>query len=279
VLCRSGVPSIDARYKTLCAAIPPNPDRVVVAVHSCRSEASGFVWRPRLVVTADEALADEGDIAVLSRTARRSRPNSWGETPRRTSRCSVSNVRTCHQRRFRRRRSRRVPSRSLWVRRRRANRCLRHRVALGRPWRSLRGGAIDARLELDVSLRRCGEGGLALDAAGRAFGMARPPSNASRRSSRATGGSRAVISASVYGRSRSKAGALGRDGHQCRPTRTRRQSGHTPPRRPERRADPVCAIASARLGPNSVGRTVTVGLRRAGETQQVSVTITERPAA
>src|SRR4029450_12831146 len=33
------------------------------------------------------------------------------------------------------------------------------------------------------------------------------------------------------------------------------------------------------LGPDSVGQTVTLGIRRAGETQQVSVTITERPRA
>ena len=33
------------------------------------------------------------------------------------------------------------------------------------------------------------------------------------------------------------------------------------------------------LGPDSVGQTVTLGLRRAGETKQVSLTIAERPAA
>ena len=32
----------------------------VVAVRSTRSRSSGFVWRPGLIVTADEALADEG---------------------------------------------------------------------------------------------------------------------------------------------------------------------------------------------------------------------------
>src|SRR5262249_16423611 len=36
----------------------------LVAVHSWRSRASGFVWRPHLVVTADESLADEGEITV-----------------------------------------------------------------------------------------------------------------------------------------------------------------------------------------------------------------------
>ena len=35
----------------------------------------------------------------------------------------------------------------------------------------MRGGEIDARVELDISLRRAAEGGLALDAAGQAFGM------------------------------------------------------------------------------------------------------------
>ncbi len=36
----------------------------VLAVHSHRSHASGFVWRPGLVVTADDPLAEEGEVAV-----------------------------------------------------------------------------------------------------------------------------------------------------------------------------------------------------------------------
>ena len=42
----------------------------------------------------------------------------------------------------------------------------------GERWRSLRGGDIDARIELDVRLPHSHEGGLALNAAGEAFGMA-----------------------------------------------------------------------------------------------------------
>ena len=38
----------------------------VVAVHSAHSRSSGFVWQPGLIVTADEALAEEGDISVVS---------------------------------------------------------------------------------------------------------------------------------------------------------------------------------------------------------------------
>jgi S1-C subfamily serine protease len=43
---------------------------------------------------------------------------------------------------------------------------------VGGPWRSLRGGEIDARIELDVRLHHSHQGGLALDASGKAVGMA-----------------------------------------------------------------------------------------------------------
>ena len=36
----------------------------IVAVQSHRSRSSGFLWRPGFIVTADEALSDEGDVAV-----------------------------------------------------------------------------------------------------------------------------------------------------------------------------------------------------------------------
>ena len=52
------------------------------------------------------------------------------------------------------------------------NAALGRRVILGAQWRSLRGGLIDARIELDATLARASEGGLALDASGQALGMA-----------------------------------------------------------------------------------------------------------
>ena len=39
-------------------------------------------------------------------------------------------------------------------------------------WESMRGGEIDARIELDPRLRQSAEGGLAFDVAGQAIGMA-----------------------------------------------------------------------------------------------------------
>ena len=45
---------------------------------------------------------------------------------------------------------------------------------VGPQWRSLRGGVIDARIELDAALTRSSEGGLVLDAEGRALGKRAP---------------------------------------------------------------------------------------------------------
>src|SRR5262245_28994040 len=36
----------------------------IVSVRSHNARSSGFVWRPGLVVTADDALADEGEVAI-----------------------------------------------------------------------------------------------------------------------------------------------------------------------------------------------------------------------
>ncbi|MCJ9736628.1 serine protease, partial [Bradyrhizobium sp. PRIMUS42] len=36
----------------------------IVSVHSHRSRATGFVWKAGLIVTADEALADEGEVEI-----------------------------------------------------------------------------------------------------------------------------------------------------------------------------------------------------------------------
>ena len=52
--------SLSATLADVVAAAAPS----VVAIHSHRALSSGFAWRPDLVVTADEALADDGEIAV-----------------------------------------------------------------------------------------------------------------------------------------------------------------------------------------------------------------------
>ena len=51
---------ISTAVRTVVAQTAPS----VVAVQSRGSRSSGFVWRPGLVVTSDEALADEGEVTV-----------------------------------------------------------------------------------------------------------------------------------------------------------------------------------------------------------------------
>ena len=144
----------------------------IVAVHSTRSRCSGFVWRPGLIVTVDEALDDEGDIAVALPGGETVAANLVGRDPTtdvalllvdRTNFPSVTLE------------SSSVPPGALAC----AVGSLQGAsiTAFGTvsfvsgAWRSFRGGEIDKRIELDISLRRAGEGGVALDASGRAFGM------------------------------------------------------------------------------------------------------------
>ena len=144
----------------------------VVAVRSTRSRSSGFVWRPGLIVTADEALADEGEIAVMSPGGEAVAATFVGRDP--TTDVALLRVEGVS-----------APAVALQSAPLKAG-GLALAVGAGRngpiaafgavssagpAWRSLRGGEIDARVELDLSMRRAGEGGLALDASGRAFGM------------------------------------------------------------------------------------------------------------
>ena len=54
-----------ASFSTALEGVAARARPSIVSVHSRRSRAAGFVWKDGLVVTADEALADEGEVAVL----------------------------------------------------------------------------------------------------------------------------------------------------------------------------------------------------------------------
>lgn len=146
----------------------------LVSVHSHRLRASGFAWKAGLIITADEALADEGEVEIRladgsTRTATIAgrdhttdiallrvdadippvKLTSASAAPALGSLAVVVAA------------DRGAPTASLGM------------VSLAGPrWRSLRGGDIEARIELDVRLRRSHEGGLALNALGEPFGMA-----------------------------------------------------------------------------------------------------------
>ena len=145
----------------------------VVSVMSHHSLACGFAWRPGLIVTAEEALAEDGEVFVQPhggepiRATRVGRDHATDVALLRIDRSdlpvlpltsayppagALSIVVGAAEG---------SPSATLGVVSRAAG-----------PWRSMRGGDIDARLELDVALRRGGQGSVALDAQGSAFGMA-----------------------------------------------------------------------------------------------------------
>jgi S1-C subfamily serine protease len=265
----------------------------IVSVHSHRSRASGFVWKPGLVVTADEALADEGevairladgtehaaiivgrdhttDIALLRFEAKNTAPIAL--SPIGPSLGSLAVVVAAE---------RGVPTASLGT------------VSLvGERWRSLRGGDIDARIELDVRLRRSHEGGLALDASGQAFGMA---VLGPRRVLTIPAATIARVAARLETHGRIARGYLGvglqpvrlDDGVGAMVMSVDKQGPAA--QAGIRQGDVIVGVNNERiagvralvrsLGPDSVGSTVDLAIQRAGAPVNVKLTIGERPEA
>lgn len=147
--------------------------RLVVIRSRRRSSLSGFVWRPGFVVTAEEALEADDDIAVLRSDGTSVTASLVGRDPTtdivllRTEEQPVGEITL-------------APTSGLRAGhvvvaagcRPEGTTAAFGIVSLaGGPWRSLRGGMIDRRLHLDLRLDPRAEGGLAIDAGGNAVGM------------------------------------------------------------------------------------------------------------
>jgi S1-C subfamily serine protease len=267
----------------------------LVAVRSGRSGSTGFVWRPGLVVTADEALAEEGEIAVTL-------PGGEAVSAKRAGRDPTTDVALL---RVDRPNLNPVPLTASPVavgalalvagaQDGALTAALGVVARVGGPWRSMRGGEIDARIELDLRLRRGAEGGLVLDAAGRAIGMA--VSGPRRRVLVIPAATVERVAAKLESHGRIPRGYLGLG---LQPVAVEGGEGRgamvmsVDPRGPGAAAGvhqgdilvtwdgaPIGEVQTLlrALGPDSVGRTVTLGLRRAGEELQLPLTISERPA-
>lgn len=156
-----------ALSETIARAAPS-----VVSVHSHRARASGFVWKAGLIVTADEALADEGEIEIQFADGSR-RPATVAGRDHTTDIALLRVDGDGEPIQL----SSEIPalgSLAVLVAADRGAPVARLGMVSrsGAAWRSLRGGEIDARIELDVRLRHSQQGGLALNAAGEPFGMA-----------------------------------------------------------------------------------------------------------
>ena len=274
-----------ALSETVARAAP-----AVVSVHSHRLRASGFVWKAGLIVTADEALADDGEIEIQFADGSRKQATVAG----RDHTTDIALLRFDGN----------IPPVALTngvpalgslavvvAADRGAPTARLGMVSLsGAPWRSLRGGEIDARIELDVRLRHSQQGGLALNAAGEAFGMA-------------VLGPRRVLTipAATIGRVASqleRSGRIARGylGVGLQPIRLDDGIGamvmNVDMDGPAaaagiRQGDVIVAVngeklsgvraLSRSLGPQSVGSVVDVTVHRGGEPLQFKVTVGERP--
>jgi S1-C subfamily serine protease len=162
-----------ASFSSAVAGLVAKAAPAIVFVHSPHARASGFVWKPGLIVTADEALAEEGEISIKLADGT-ARPATIAGRDHTTDiallRFDVKEI---------------VPAKLSPVLPALGSLAIVVAAARGTPsaalgvvslagggWRSLRGGDIDARVELDVRLHHSQQGGLALDASGAAVGMA-----------------------------------------------------------------------------------------------------------
>ncbi|MDB5580842.1 MAG: serine protease [Bradyrhizobium sp.] len=145
----------------------------IVEVQSHRSLASGFFWRDGLIVTPDETLAEDGkinveladgtvldaalvgrdaatDVALLRVEGARAGAVAFGSEPIRAGALALI-VAAAES----------APLVTFGI-----------VATVGPAWQSMRGGVIDARIEMDGRLRHRAEGGLAVGGGGEAFGMA-----------------------------------------------------------------------------------------------------------
>jgi len=265
----------------------------IVSVHSHRSRASGFVWKSGLVVTADEALADEGEVAIRLADGTEHAATIVGRdhtTDVALLRCEAKNIAPVAL-------SPVVPllgSLAMVVAAERGvpTASLAMVSLVGERWRSLRGGDIDARIELDVRLRHSHEGGLAVDASGQAFGMA---VQGPRRVLTIPAATIERVAARLETHGRIARGYLGvglqpvrlDDGVGAMVMSVDKQGPAA--NAGIRQGDVIVGVNNERitgvralvrsLGPESVGSTIDLAVQRAGAPVNVKLTIGERPEA
>jgi S1-C subfamily serine protease len=287
-------PSLLAALSASLSALVATTAPSLVSVRSHRSVSSGFVWKPGLIVTADEALAEEGEIAVTPAGAKGLAASVVGRDP--TTDIALLRVTASDLRPVVLEAS--APSTGALVaavggREGQVVAALGVIALSGPAWRSMRGGEIDARIELDLALRSHAEGGVAIDAEGQPFGMT------------VFGPRRRVlvIPAATIARVATQLEAHGKVargylGLALQPVRLDRHGGmgavvmSVDAEGPGAKAgihqgdviqgwhgQPIRSLSEVlrALGPSSVGTTVPLALSRGGETRAVDLVVGERP--
>jgi S1-C subfamily serine protease len=267
--------------------------RVVAINPGHRNAASGILWRAGLIVTADEALGDDEGFELMMPDGKRAtatlggRDHSTdiallrveGEAGTFDSLTSASGVSVGHL--------------AISVGRGTNGEIAASGVVqeCGESWRSWAGGLIDRRILLDLALDRRCHGGAVVDAAGDLIGLAAfaPRHRA------------LVIPAATVDRIAERLAATGSIargylGIGLYPLRQQRRDGaivvSLDENGPAKRAgifvgdtltawngEPIHCVQDVfrRLGPDTVGSTVTLDVTRANEQARVEVVVGERP--
>lgn len=268
----------------------------VVAIDGHKMQASGFVWAPGWVVTADEALGEgdaysvtfaggaqvaatlhgrdpSTDVALLRLAEDSGTPAPLDADPARTGALVLALGASAGS-----------SVAAFGV--------VSH---VGPPWQSMRGGQIDARIDLGLRLDQRAEGGLALDMTGKAIGMnafgARhaaiviPSATVRRVAAQLQAHGR--IARGYLGIGLQPVAVAGQD-HPCGMVISVDADGPAA-KAGVHQGDIVVALdraaltrvqhLSARLGPETVGKVLVLALIRAGAALDLTVTVGERPVA
>jgi S1-C subfamily serine protease len=162
--------AISDRIADLCDRIAPS----LVAIHGPkRRSSSGFIWRPGLVLTAEEALEADEDILITRADGSQVPASLVGRDPStdiallRTEEQPIADVPFADTSGLR------IGHLVLAVGRQSEGVCAALGIIAlaGGPWKSLRAGHIDRRLHLDLKLDARSEGGAALNSNGKIIGM------------------------------------------------------------------------------------------------------------
>ncbi|KFG69293.1 S1C family serine protease [Microvirga sp. BSC39] len=162
--------AISDRVADLCDRIAPR----LVAIHGPkRRSSSGFIWRPGLVLTAEEALEADEDILITRADGSQVPASLVGRDPStdiallRTEEQPIADVPFADTSGLR------IGHLVLAVGRQSEEVCAALGIIAlaGGPWKSLRAGHIDRRLHLDLKLDARSEGGAALNSNGKIIGM------------------------------------------------------------------------------------------------------------
>ena len=268
----------------------------LVSVSSGRSRSSGFVWRPGLIVTADEALSEDVELSVKLWNGNAVAAQLVGRDPS-TDIALLRLDRSDLQPISRTASAVDVGALVIAVGAEDGQPTTAFGVVsrITGPWRSLRGGEIDARIELGLRLRDSAEGGVVLDAAGQSIGMAVfgprrrvlviPSSTIERVAAKLeTHGyiPRGYLGLGLQPVAVDGDGGSGAMVMSVEPKGPGAVAGiHQGDILVSWNSEPIQHMRSwlQALGPDSVGQKITFGVRRAGKTQHVAVTITERPRA